>query len=336
VSKAVASTSPDAGARVRALAARTDAGASTPALAEDHGPDARNLDDPIHPHFPHIPDPPVHRPIDSQVGNDAHRSALAAGAVAASNWGGVGKTIFDAGRVGLKLPEAKRAGMLPTAIRQMVTAAPTTTILNPELPAIATAESGMQSFTKLDGALYRTSALAGVAISGVQLLSAAPNIIDGVKSDGLAGLVDSKAGRSGIAQLAGGGLAVGLLGKAGMAAWAGGTRGALSLTMEAAAAPLLTRPWVAGVGFATSAVVLANEWGYFDWMDKGDPRSTGAVLQDAAHNTPVLGWFVDKSDEGKALDAAKDKTAQQATDAQYESGFQRMQAEAAYAKSHGG
>lgn len=149
---------------------------------------------------------------------------------------GLGKQALDGMRLVPKLKESFHArqymddggrwnsGRLPTAIRQMLTLQPSTTIIDPRAPTptdlskmtaelrhAALAASGGRTFTRLDRNAYITSTLLGAGLAGITLASGAPNMISGVLQEGPLGLVNTKEGRAGLIQLGGGGLAVGLL-----------------------------------------------------------------------------------------------------------------------------
>lgn len=216
------------------------------------------------------------------------RGAISRAAIQFSFFAGLGKMGLDMARVAAKFPEARATGNLPTAVRQFITAAPTTSLIDPSAPRLASAALGGKTFTAFDRSAYRLSSGIGAALAGVQLASSVPNLIEGWQKDGPAGLVNSQSGRTGVLQAAGGGFALGLLSKAFVETRAAGTTGFLPTLLEATAKPSLSRPWVAGIGFLTAGLVIANELGFFDFLNKGETRDLGQVMSDAVHNLPFM------------------------------------------------
>lgn len=147
---------------------------------------------------------------------------------------GFAKQALDGARVGAKLRESYRArdyvpdggrwnaGRLPTALRQLITMQPTTTIINPNAPDVrglddaarqaALIASKGQTFTRFDRSAYISSTLLGAGLAFVTLASSAPNLVSGIMQNGPLGLVQTREGRAGLNQFVGGGLALWLLG----------------------------------------------------------------------------------------------------------------------------
>jgi hypothetical protein len=201
-----------------------------------------------------------------------------------------------------------RAGRAPLLAKQALFIAPDTRIIDPLAPATrmapaavdaAVAEGSIKagsaaeiaaragrSYSKLDSLANRTSGVMGASLAGIQLAVAVPNVIQGLREDGVPGLWDSKSGRTGVLSLLGGGLGLGMLVPAYRGA-EGASFGSRLLSM--AESPRLTSPLLANIGIAAGLLTMANELGFFDFLDKGNKRPVTQVLGDAWHKIPLLG-----------------------------------------------
>lgn len=195
--------------------------------------------------------------------------------------GGAAKNLIDVVRSAVKIPEAARAGQLVPALAQTLTASPTARLIDPAAPRVATAASGWKSFTALDEALYRSASLVGVGLGAFQLGSAVPNIVGAVRSGGARALVDTRAGREGLLQAAGGAVTLGAFARGGLAARAAGVRGAGPFLLAAAGSSRMASPLVLGATFATGGLVFANSRGFLDFLNQGERRSFAQVESDA-------------------------------------------------------
>jgi hypothetical protein len=182
--------------------------------------------------------------------------------------------------------------------------------------------SGGRTFTRFDRHAYIYSTLLGAGLAGVTLASGAPNMISGVMQEGPSGLGNTKEGRAGLIQLAGGGLAVGLLAQ-GMRDVGPDVRQqrALRATEKSrraltgvrptaydrmptiirnvyeglhhiaagARAPRNALPWTAAAGLGSAALLWMNRWGYLDPVNANDQRSMADRLYQAVDATPLIG-----------------------------------------------
>jgi hypothetical protein len=194
---------------------------------------------------------------------------------------GLTKNGLDVARSAIKLPEAYRSGRLLPALAQVVTASPTTHLLDPNAPRVATAASHGRSFTKVDELGYRTASLLGVGIGAFQFASGVPNVYRAVHEGGPKALVDTREGRTGALQVASGALTLGTFGRAGAVARAAGVRGPARVALAAAGSASLTSPLILGTTLASSGLVLANDHGFLDFMNRGEQRSFGQVERDS-------------------------------------------------------
>ena len=224
---------------------------------------------------------------------------------------GVAKNVLDVGRSAVKLPEAFRAGTLAPALAQTLTASPTTHIIDPRAPRIATAASAGKSFTALDEIGYRTSSLIGVGVGVFQVANGVPNIARAVARGGAVAIVNTREGRTGVLQAAGGALTLGAFARAGVAARAGGVTGAVPVTLAAASAASLSSPWMLGATLASSGLVLANDHGFMDFMNKGEQRSFGQVQRDSWQATGINGKVASARDHTEQAAATAMATTQQ-------------------------
>ncbi|MCW2927654.1 MAG: hypothetical protein JWM86_1622 [Thermoleophilia bacterium] len=228
------------------------------------------------------------------------RSGAARVAMMVGIGGGFAQNAIDIARTVKKYPEALRAGTfepslgrlgrLPTAIGLTAMTRPDARIVDPAAPRVATMASAGKSFTRWDELAMKSSVLLGTSLAGIQLLSAVPNLADALGKDGpwYENLAMSTSGRAGVLQLAGGGVGLGLFAVALKQTKDIAGPGIVSKALAAGKAPVMAKPFWTKFGLATGAVVMANELGYFDMLNRGEQRRVGTVLADAAHKTPVL------------------------------------------------
>ena len=194
---------------------------------------------------------------------------------------GVAKNALDVARSAIKLPEAYRSGRLVPALVQTITASPTTHLIDPNAPRVASATSAGRSFTHVDEALYKSASLIGVGIGAFQFVSGVPNIYHAVKQGGASAIYDTREGRTGTLQAAGGALTLGAFAGASVAARAAGVRGVLPVTLAASSAASLSSPVLLVATIASSGLVLANDHGFLDFMNRGERRGFQQVERDS-------------------------------------------------------
>lgn len=235
------------------------------------------------------------------AGESAERSGAAKTAMTAGIAGGLAQNAIDVTRLVKKYPEALRAGRfdpalgplgrLPTALGLTALTRPDSRVIDPRAPRVATAASIGKSFSRWDEIAMKSSVLLGTSLAGVQILSSIPNLADALGKDGpwQENLAMSTSGRAGVLQLGGGVLGASLFYTALRQTKASSTAvGNVSRILEAGKAPIMARPLFGRIGTATALVVMANELGYLDSLNKGESRSIGAVLGDAGRGTPVV------------------------------------------------
>lgn len=243
-------------------------------------------------------------PASGEGSTAAPRSTAATIAVRAMFFGTVAKMGLDIGRVLWKAPEAfaarsiplpegasalreamhARVGRLPLLAKQAILTAPDTRIIDPLAPAVRDAMTG-RSYTRLDSMANRISGSMGLVLAAAQLGVAIPNLIDGIRKDGVSGLGNTTSGRTGVVSLVGGALGMGVLIPAFRGA-EGATLGARLLRM--AESPHLTSPLIANIGIGLGLLTAANEFGFLDFFNKGDDRPVGTVLSDSLHSLPRI------------------------------------------------
>ncbi len=237
----------------------------------------------------------------SAAASGGERSGAAKVAMMIGIGGGFAQNAIDVVRLAKKYPEALRAGQfdpslgklgrLPTALGLTALTRPDNRIVDPRWRGMAASiETGGRTFDRFDDVAMKTSVLLGASLAAIQIGSSIPNLYDALSKDGpwYENLAMSTSGRAGVLQLAGGTLGAAVFATALKQSAGQAGPGIVSKVMTAASAPIMARPIWGRIGLATGGVVLANELGYFDWANKGETRSTGTVLSDAAHKTPVL------------------------------------------------
>jgi hypothetical protein len=194
---------------------------------------------------------------------------------------GAAKNVLDVGRAAVKLPEAYRAGRLMPALAQAVTASPTTHLIDPNAPRVASAASAGRSFTAVDAVGYRAASMLGVGLGAFQMANGIPNIVHAVHDGGPKAIVTTRDGRTGALQAIGGGITLGTFGRAAGMARASGVPGVGPVLLAAAGSASLASPWVLGATVATSGLVFANGRGFLDFMNEGETRTVRQVERDS-------------------------------------------------------
>ena len=113
---------------------------------------------------------------------------------------------------------------------------------------------------------YQGSNALTIGLVGVQMLYGIPNLIDGIRSGD--GLMETRAGRTGVFASIGGLFEIGVFGIAALATRGKGGGVAAVLNHGIHQHGLTT---IARIGLG--APVLANELGYLDFLNKGDDRT---------------------------------------------------------------
>lgn len=202
---------------------------------------------------------------------------------------GASKAVLDIVRSAIKLPEAAAAGRFLPALAMTLTSSPTTALIDPRAPAVATAASQGRSFTKLDAGFYRAAAFIGVGVGAFQAVSGVRNIVDAVRSGGGSALYDTRQGRDGVLQAASGAISLGTFGRAAGAARAAGVTGIGGIAVAAATSPMLASPVVIGATLASGVLVFANGKGFLDFMNRGETRGAGQVVSDSWREMDLKG-----------------------------------------------
>ena len=227
------------------------------------------------------------------------RSGAAKTAMMVGIGGGFTLNGLDVLRLLKKYPEALRAGQfdpslgrlgrLPTAVGLTFLTRPDNRIVDPTAPLKPTVASLGRSFTKFDSVAMKASVLIGTSLAALQIGSAIPNLADALDNEGpwYQNLAQSTSGRAGILQLTGGLIGAGVFAAA-LRQTAGQGSGIVGRALAAGNAPIAAKPLWGRIGMVTGALVMANEVGYLDMFNADETRSTGQVLSDAVHRTPVL------------------------------------------------
>lgn len=215
--------------------------------------------------------------------------------------GGFVQNGIDVVRLVKKYPEALRAGQfdpslgklgrLPTALGLTALTRPDNRVIDPTWRGLAASlETGGRTFDRFDDIAMKSSVLLGASLAAIQIGSSIPNLVDAVGKDGPwhENLVQSTSGRAGMLQLAGGTIGAAVFATALKQTAGQAGPGIVSKVLTAGSAPIMARPVWGRIGLATGAVVMANELGFLDSLNKGETRSIGQVLGDATHKTPVL------------------------------------------------
>lgn len=195
-------------------------------------------------------------------------------------------TLVDRPRIAAAYPLAKAQGQLPKWGAELATAWATNDIV----PITGgTVKLGSRVLTtQAWKRSYQLSVGMGAAFLAVSMLYGIPNLVDGLRDEGSDGLLGTRAGRTGVAGLAGGVLSAGILG----VAYMGATRGRGRLA-AALAAPIHSRTSIVLAKTALGVPVMVNEMGYLDFMDRGERRdawqAAGDTTRDLVRQVPVVG-----------------------------------------------
>lgn len=244
-------------------------------------------------------DVPTAAPGDESDDQDA-LADIAKAATLIGMGGGFAQNGLDVVRLLKKYPEALRAGQfdpglgklgrLPTAVGLTFLTRPDNRIVDPLAPRVASLASAGKSFTRWDELLMKSSVLIGASLAGLQIAASVPNLMKAASTDGPLheNLVMSTNGRTGVLQLAGGTLGAAIFAKALSQTAGQAGEGVVARVLAAGKAPIMAQPVWGRIGIGMGALVAANTLGYLDMFNKDETRSTGQVLADAAHRTPVL------------------------------------------------
>lgn len=237
---------------------------------------------------------------DDASSDGGERSSLAKAAMMVGIGGGFLMNGVDVARTIKKYPEALRAarfdptlgrlGRLPTAVGLTALTRPDSRLIDPAAPRVASAASKGMSFTKFDELAMKSSVLLGTSLAALQIASAIPNLADALGKDGpwYENLALSTSGRAGVLQLAGGSLGMGVFLTALHQTKGQGSSGVINRILTAAKAPIMAKPIFTSIGIGSGMLVMANELGYFDWLNTGEARSIPTVLRESAQRTPIL------------------------------------------------
>jgi hypothetical protein len=243
------------------------------------------------------PPPAGDKPADEEKDE---RSEVAKIAMLVGLGGGFAQNGLDVVRLLKKYPEALRAGQfdpglgrlgrVPTAVGLTFLTRPDNRIIDPLAPRVASLASVGKSFTRWDELAMKSSVLLGASLAGLQIASSVPNLIDALDNEGpwYENLAASTSGRAGVLQLAGGTIGAAIFAKALSQTVGHGGEGVVGRVLAAGKAPIMAQPIWGRIGLGMGALVAANELGFLDMFNKDEDRTTGEVLADAAHRTPVV------------------------------------------------
>lgn len=237
-------------------------------------------------------------PADSDGGE---RSGAARTATMVGIGGGLAQNVVDVTRLVKKYPEALRAGhyepalgrlgRLPTAVGLTALTRPDSRVIDPTAPRAASLASSGKSFTAFDELAMKSSVLLGAGLAGLQVASSIPNLYDALSRGEGAWYEDlalSTSGRAGVLQLAGGSLGLTLFATALRQTRGQGTSGLVQRIITAGRAPIMAKPLFGRIATGSALLVMANELGYLDFLNRGERRRAGTVLREAAQGTPVI------------------------------------------------
>jgi hypothetical protein len=234
------------------------------------------------------------KPADADAPHEAMESSSL---VAIGLTAGFGSEALKVTRVVAKVPQMLRTHTLDK-LPYYIGAGPDSNLLNTKIPVGTIAADG-RSLSRADIGLMRSASLLAPALSGYQFISGAllmRNYTPGLGDEKPSDLVETRMGRSAMLQLAGGTWGSGLV-IAGMrqaartphVAEAATPLGKAARTvLTATSTPVMLNPKLVGVGFLFTATIAANQFGYFDMLNRDDPRPLGTKLNDAVHSTWIL------------------------------------------------
>lgn len=130
---------------------------------------------------------------------------------------------------------------------------------------------------------YRASNSIGPITTALGAVTSITNIVEGVREDGPAGLVTTKAGRTGVISSVGLGMAFGVLGASMLQGRGSGVRGML---MSGIDSPLRGNIKVGLIGAALSPLIFLNESGTFDFLDSGSDLGAAESVTNGVLNLP--------------------------------------------------
>jgi hypothetical protein len=198
------------------------------------------------------------------------RSAVAAAAVTAAVGVNIANRVLSVARLTAATPLAWKQGKMPLWAAEM--------LLQKSTIDIVPYEGGKWN---LWGKAYATSAALKGAGALLTLGMAVPNTVGALRNGGPAALVDTREGRTGVVTSLAGVATLGFLGTAASHGRAGGLAGMFHSAFHD---PLLGKWAFVGPMIGVYALVLGNELGYLDSLNRGDKRSAVDVIRDANHN----------------------------------------------------
>lgn len=208
------------------------------------------------------------------VGNDPNdRSTLAKVMTGTALFGGILKgAVVDRPRIVAAYPHAKETGKLGEWAFQLVSGNATTDVV----PRTGPIKLGPKVWNNGFRRAYQVSNALTIALVGVNMVYGIPNLVDGWKQgDGFDGLLESRAGRTGLMAAFGGLVELGIFSYAFARSPSGSGRLAAMLEhgIHGKGAVMYGK-------ILLTAPILANELGFLDFMNRGDDRSPWQTARD--------------------------------------------------------
>ncbi len=213
----------------------------------------------------------------TSVGGDPNdRSTLAKVATATALVGGVAKgLVFDRPRIALALPHAREQGKVAKWALELASGHATNDIV--PITGGTIRLGGRVLTTNAWRGAYTASNALTLGLVGVHMLYGVPNLVDGwQKGDGPGGLLESRAGRTGVAAAVAGLVEIGLFTYAGIRSPGSGmarATAALHHPIHSNGATVLAK-------IGLSMPVLVNEAGFLDFLNAGDRRDAWTTARD--------------------------------------------------------
>jgi hypothetical protein len=196
------------------------------------------------------------------------RGTLAAVATGTALAGGIVKgLVFDRPRIALSLPNAREQGKVGKWALELLGGQATNDIVPISGGTVTIAGRTLTKDAWKHA--YRASNALTLGLVGVTMLYGIPNLVDGYQQgDGFGGIMESRAGRTGVLASIGGLVELGLFSYAAMRS-GGGSSGrlvsALHHSVYSSGATVLAR-------VALGTPVMLNEMGFMDFLNRGDDR----------------------------------------------------------------
>jgi hypothetical protein len=238
--------------------------------------------------------PPAH-PVAT---GEQHEAMKSSPLVAIGMSAGFASDSLKVSRVLAKVPQMLRTHSLDK-LPYYITAGPDSNLLDWKLPVGKVASNGM-SLTRGDVFMTRAASSIAPTLAAYQLVSGSlllKNYVPGIGSEKPSDVVDTRLGRSAALQFAGGLWGSTLVARGIREAWkspeiagSGGStlaKAGASL-IGAGSTKVMLNPKLVKVGMASGLMIAANQFGYFDVLNRDDPRSVGTKLKDAVHGTWIL------------------------------------------------